>query len=85
MIRQNRGSSIEELIQNSKAVLEHMFDNHEYCNNSWCGALKAKQEGKLYHHPDKFCTRATADREKMYQDISTITGKYGSAFFLKQS
>ena len=42
MIRQGKDCDIETFKNNAKAVLEHMFDNHKYCNSQWCLALKAK-------------------------------------------
>ena len=81
MIRQNKGKSIEEFVKSSNAPLEHMFDNHVYCDPEWCGSLQAKAEGLPYNHPAKFCTRTTIDGEKMYQDLLLITMKYGCVFF----
>ena len=51
MIRQGKDCDIETFKNNAKAVLEHMFNNHKYCNSQWCLALKAKEEGKTYTHP----------------------------------
>ena len=37
-IRQNRNKSIDEFIRNARAPIEHLFNNHEFCNLSWCWA-----------------------------------------------
>ncbi len=35
-VKQNRGKNEEEFAKAMKAALEHHFDNHIYCNPSWC-------------------------------------------------
>jgi len=35
-VKQNREKSFEEFEKAMKAALEHHFDNHEYCNPTWC-------------------------------------------------
>ena len=42
--------SISEIVRASKAVVEHLFENHEYCDEKWCRPklnmrLKNKEEG----------------------------------------
>jgi F0F1-type ATP synthase delta subunit len=47
--------SDEEMLNNSKAVIEHHFDNHEYCGN-WCHHCKQSEEErkkKFYRCKDK--------------------------------
>ena len=36
MIKIQRGSDLETVKTAAKAVLEHLFDNHEYCDVKWC-------------------------------------------------
>ena len=38
MLQQNQGKP-EKIVTGLKAVVEHMFGNHTYCQ-SWCGYLK---------------------------------------------
>ena len=66
MLRQSKMLPIEQFMKNAKAPLEHMFGNHEYCQQEWCDALKTSLKNKPYKHPDGFCTRSTAEGEKMY-------------------
>ena len=80
MIRQNKGKSIEEFVESLNAPLEHMFDNHKYCQAKWYNNLKSQAEGLPYNHPEKLCSRANHEGEKMYQDFRAITKKYGSDF-----
>ena len=50
MIKTNRMKSISEIVRASKAMVEHLFGNHEYCDEKWCRPklntrLKNKEEG----------------------------------------
>ena len=46
MVKQNKGKSIEELIESAKARLEYLFNNHTYCKFEWCNGLKSQLAGK---------------------------------------
>ena len=46
MIKTNRNKNISQIMTASKVVVEHLFDNHEFCDKKWCKLLKQKQEGK---------------------------------------
>ena len=45
MIKTNRGSSISQIMTASKTVVKHLFDNHEFCDVTWCKPLKELKEG----------------------------------------
>ena len=49
MINQNKSKNLEEFTRLSKAPLEHLFGNHEYCNVKWCQKLQADAEKKNIH------------------------------------
>ena len=66
MVNQTKEKSIDQFVYRARAVLEHMFYDHTYCDISWCNALKAAVEENPYNHPDKFFTCATDDGEKLY-------------------
>ena len=66
MIRQNKDKSIEEFVTAAQAPLEHIFDNHQFCEPQWCFKLRAQQEGKPYNHPEKFLDKSTEEGAKMY-------------------
>ena len=85
MLCQSKLLPIEEFMKNANALLEHMFGNHEYCKQELCNALKASLQNKPYKHPDGFCTRSTAEGDKMYQQLGEITWKYGNSFFLDKA
>ena len=36
MMREHRGSDLQTVKKAAKAVLEHLFDNHDYCDVKWC-------------------------------------------------
>ena len=38
----------EKIKQRVLAPLEHLFDNHTFCDEEWCYVLKAQKEGKPY-------------------------------------
>ena len=85
MITQNKLKPMPSFLNAAKAPLEHMFNNHTFCNVEWYNTLKAKADGKQYNHPDKFICKSTPNREKMHSQLSAITEKYGSELFIKQS
>ena len=37
-ISQNRNGDFDKFVSNAKAPVEHLFDNHEFCDDSWCYA-----------------------------------------------
>ena len=45
MIKINRKSIISQTMITSKAVVEHLFENHEFYNVKWCKPLKRFKEG----------------------------------------
>ena len=36
MIKANLKSTISQIMTASKVVAEHLFDNHEFCDEKWC-------------------------------------------------
>ena len=41
MIKANRMNEISKIVSSSKAVVEHLFNEHMYCDVKWC---KPKQQ-----------------------------------------
>ena len=66
MIKQNKSKPIDDFVASSQVPLEHIFDNHKYCEPKWCHKLKVTAEGKSYSHPEKFFDKSTEDRMKKY-------------------
>lgn len=86
MIAQNKNSTIEQFVAAAKAPLEHMFDNHVFCDK-WCAAKRVNETSndRIYLHPEGFLSKEKTDELKIYCDLQKITEKYGSEFFLMQS
>jgi len=42
-IKQNRHKTFEEFKIAMKVAMEHHFDNHEFCNPSWCHFREAPE------------------------------------------
>ena len=38
----------EEIDKRVRAPIEHLFDNHQFCQIEWCYALQAQIKGKIY-------------------------------------
>ena len=52
----------------SKVVIEHIFDNHEFCDKKWCKPLKQKEEGKEKELSQSYY-RPTINDAKLYEQI----------------
>ena len=46
MIKNNCNKTIDEIKVASKAVIEHLFNNHEYCDSRWCRPKKLLEKNK---------------------------------------
>ena len=46
MIKNNYSKLIEEIKVAYKAVIEHLFNNHEYCDSRWCRPKKLIERNK---------------------------------------
>ena len=66
------------LKQNSYGTIE------DFCG-SWCLALKAKKENKVFNNPRGWLSKETEEGKKLFEQIEQITSKYGSEFYLRQS
>ena len=44
MLKQSRMLTLDEIRVRCKAVIEHLFDNHEFCDDSWCRPSRIEQE-----------------------------------------
>ena len=55
------------MIKMTKIPLEHIFDNHTYCSDSWCHELQAiKNEQRYVSPPNKSFYDKVKDK-KMYK------------------
>ena len=66
----------EEIERRVRAPIEHVFNNHEFCQESWCYSLKAQKEGKVYI-PDTKRPFYCKDRDsKMYLQLKESLKKF---------
>ena len=85
MIKQGKDCDIEIFKQNARAILEHMFNNHVYCNSQWCLALRAQEEGKTYLNPSGWLSCSDDVGKKIYDQLKEVVNMYGNKFYLRQS
>ena len=50
--KKNRGKTIEEVSEASKAPLKNMFNSHENCSAEWCFKTISSEEGNTYNDKD---------------------------------
>ena len=51
MVKVHKGSDLETIKRAANAVLEHLFDNHIYCDVKWCKPLQFKLKSELRNSP----------------------------------
>ena len=66
----------EEIEKRVRAPIEHIFNNHLYCQETWCYALKAKNENKTYIPDDKRPFYCKVEDKKMYEQINESLSKF---------
>ena len=55
----------------SKAVVEHLFDNHEFCDVKWCKPLKLLKEGGGKDLSQSYY-RSKVNDTKLYEQIWNV-------------
>ena len=43
-IRQNRTKPLSKFVKNARAPIEHLFNDHQWCNSSWCWAKELEEK-----------------------------------------
>jgi len=71
-----RHLTVEELSQKVYNILEHVCDNHDKCDESWCYNAKAKAPGKQYKAPAEH--RIKKDDTTTYQQLKKIFDQYAN-------
>ena len=51
------------------APIEHLYDNHDHCDDSWCQYLKAKNEKKTYQTTESHPMFSKTENPKEYQQL----------------
>jgi hypothetical protein len=73
------------ILDKAKAPLEHRFNNHVYCDPSWCRSKRAANEGKIYTAPDHdpfYCKEKNSD---MYFDLKKLFDLFTCEEVIKDS
>ena len=67
MIKNNCNKTIDEIKVASKAVIEHLFNNHEYCDSRWCRSKKLIETNKK--------NEVSESNEERIKNIENTTNK----------
>ena len=84
MLRQGNNCEIDKFELNAQAVLEHMFNNHQFHNPEWFNALREKAEKKECIHPSGWLPCSDAVGLKIHGQLKTVD-KYRNDFYFTQS
>ena len=76
-IKQTRWTNLDNMREASKAPLEHLFNNHVFCEEKWCMCLKAQKEGKVYVSRDGPFLCKVANKEE-YEQLKKITDQFST-------
>jgi len=80
MLQQVKKLDLEEdwkqIEKRVRAPIEHIFDNHEFCQEEWCYSLQAKKEGKLYTPDKKKPFFSKQHDKKMYEQLQDSVAKF---------
>jgi len=71
-VKQNRDKTEEEFSNAMKAALEHHFDNHEYCNPSWCHFREDSVRKSDDTIRAKLRNKSNPENKKMYDEVKKI-------------
>ena len=77
MLKQQRHNTLEEIKHAATAPLNHLFDDHSACNESWCLAKLANKEGKQYLSKDGPYLSKIKDKD-IYEDIQKVVNQFST-------
>jgi len=82
-VKQNREKTEDKFLKAMMALMEHHFDNHEYCNLSWChfredSIQKSADDvrGKLRNIHSNPANKIVYDEVKKSMTLSSLTTTY---------
>ena len=58
------------------APIEHLFNDHTYCNEQWCYIIKAHKEGKPYELEENRPLFSKEKDLKMYQHLTEVVTRF---------
>ena len=73
------------ILSKAKAPIEHVFDNHQYCSETWCYKLQAQNEGKVYNPPPNRPFWSKTKDSKAYKQLVTSLSRFQTSEALKES
>ena len=86
MIKENRSKQILEIVFASKALVEHLFNCHDYCNSNWCRPKKLEGTGKEKEKElSTSFNRNKKNNAKIYNQIQKAYRQYTTEARLKES
>ena len=60
MLKQARFGTIQEIIEKCKCVIEHLFNNHQFCDERWCVPSQIAKQTKREHLPKDTRARSSS-------------------------
>ena len=73
------------IMDKAKAPLEHRFNNHVYCDPSWCRSKRASTEGKIYSAPDHDPFYCKEKHSEMYKQLKELFDHFTSEEIIQDS
>ena len=77
-LKQNRAvKSLEWFVKNASAPLEHLFNNHQYCDKSWCVWKESCENGDHSNCHSSWCGKCKSDDKRsdeggVQQDCNSV-------------
>jgi len=65
----------EEIEKRVRAPIEHLFNNHQFCQIDWCYALQAQKEGNAYTPDKKKPVYCKVKDKKMFDQLQECLKK----------
>ena len=87
-LKQNNCKSLEEMRNASQAPLNHLCNNHNYCNSEWCGQKKALEQGKIFRNDNDSKSYLDLNNDvdrQVYDDILHIVKQFSTDKMLIES
>ena len=66
----------EKIKERVLATVEHLFNNHQYCDEKWCYVLRAQKEGKPYCPEDSRPLYEENADPKMYEQLKKAVERF---------
>lgn len=75
----------KEIVRKAKAVLEHRFNNHRFCDKSWCYYLQSKDSPFIYKRPKSKGYYTKQEEREKYECLKDELGRFMSYDVLCES